>query len=162
MRASLDVTRLHAIEAIPRRIERTPEGWRFHFSSGDSQTARFVIDASGRAALVARRFGTPRRLDRLIAASAVVQREPHGADWAAVGDAAATLDPLGSHGLSVALWSGERVASAALAAVNGDGSVLETSAAALSRGLARFASASVVHYGAEGRFPDAPFWQRRR
>ena len=250
MRASLDPTRLRVIEAVPRRIERAPEGWRFHLSSGDSQTARFVIDASGRAAVVARMFGTPRRLDRLIAAfkayevpdadvhrailveampsgwwytsplpnrrlfvahfsdadllpkavrrdntvwprllkeapctsarfkslgvspseptpsviaaSTVVQLEPHGADWAAVGDAAATLDPLGSHGLSVALWSGERVASAALAALNGDGAPLETYAAALTGGLARFAAASVVYYGGEGRFPDAPFWQRRR
>ncbi|MGH2601825.1 MAG: NAD(P)/FAD-dependent oxidoreductase [Dehalococcoidia bacterium] len=250
MRASLDVTRLRVIEAIPSRIERVPHGWRFHLSSGDCQTARFVIDASGRAAVVARKFGKRRRLDGLIAvstvyqlgdaevhrailveavpsgwwytsplpnrrlfvarfsdtdllppgvrrdntvwprlleeapctsarlqslgvsaseptpsvvaASTVVQLEPHGADWAAVGDAAAALDPLGSHGLSVALWSGERVASAALAALNGDGVPLETYAAALTGGIARFASASVVYYGAEGRFPDAPFWQRRR
>ncbi len=250
MRASLDATRLRVIEAIPRRIERAPEGWRFHLSSGDSQTARFVIDASGRAAVVARKFGRRRRLDRLIAAfkalelpdadmhrailvetvpsgwwytsplpnrwlfvacfsdtdllpkairrdhtvwprlieeapytsarlqslggspseltpsviaaSTVVQLEPHGANWAAVGDAAAALDPLGSHGLSVALWSGQRVASAALAVLNGNGVPLESYAAALTSGLARFASASVVYYGAEERFPDAPFWQRRR
>jgi 2-polyprenyl-6-methoxyphenol hydroxylase-like FAD-dependent oxidoreductase len=249
MRASLDATRLRLIEAIPRHVERAPHGWRLHLTSGGSETARFVIDASGRAAIVARMFGTRRRLDRLvaafgtyevpdvevhrailveampsgwcysaplpnrrvfvarfgdadllpravrrdenvwprllegapctsarlhslgvapsaqipsvIAASTAVQTKVYGSDWAAVGDAAAALDPLGSHGLSVALWSGERAGPAALAMLNGDRVPLATYAAALTGGLGRYAAASDVYYGAERRFPDAPFWRRR-
>lgn len=249
MRASLETAPLRVIEASVRRIERVPEGWRLQLSSGDSQIAGFIIDASGRAAIVASRFGRC-RLDRLIAVSKVygvpdakvhsailveavrsgwwytspmpdrrlfvalfsdpdllpkavrrddtvwphllkeapytsarleslgvspdasapsiigaatlVQMENNGPDWAAVGDAAATLDPLGSHGLSVALWSGERVASAALAVLTGDTELLKRYGEALAGGIAQFASSAAIFYGAEGRFLDAPFWKRRR
>ena len=76
-RRRLEATMLSRVESMPvrrvtagvRRVERLPEGWRLHLPTG-SLTARFIIDASGRAAIVARKLGAKRRVDRLVAAYA--------------------------------------------------------------------------------------------
>lgn len=48
--------------------ERDGALWRLTLEDGTERTARFLIDASGRAAVVARRFVRRRRADRLVAA----------------------------------------------------------------------------------------------
>lgn len=84
-----------------------------------------------------------------------------GAGWAAAGDAAAAFDPLSSHGLTTALWSGQRTAAAADSALQGDSAPLAAYARKLAQGLARFRQERQQVYAREGRFRDQPFWQRR-
>ena len=84
-----------------------------------------------------------------------------GAPWMAVGDAAAAFDPLSSHGMTTALWAGERSASVLPAALDGDPSQLDAYAAAVADGVTRFLKQRKAIYGMERRFAQAPFWQRR-
>ncbi|WP_207460892.1 glycine oxidase maturase GoxB [Azospirillum sp. SYSU D00513] len=49
-------------------VERDGGTWRLTLADGTEHKARFLIDASGRAAVVARRFSARRRADRLVAA----------------------------------------------------------------------------------------------
>ncbi len=81
--------------------------------------------------------------------------------WAAAGDAAAAFDPLSSHGLTTALWSGHRAAMAAIAALAGDQRPLEAYAASLKQGLADFLAQRRRIYALEQRWATLPFWQRR-
>lgn len=218
---------------------------------GGARRARFVIDATGRTALLARRFATRFRADRLAALVAFLEQDPHsdvrptqatlieaapsgwwyaslladgrlalnffsdpdlmpaakdrssalqgpllaetlhvrrwideasfrftsplqiasaattwvapaaGARWLAVGDAASSFDPLSSHGMTTALWTGAAGAEAVAAAISGDGSALAAYAAKVADGVQRFLQAHVEVYRQETRFSEAPFWQRR-
>lgn len=40
-----------------RSVEETPEGWRLKLSDGAARFVRFVVDATGRSALIARTRG---------------------------------------------------------------------------------------------------------
>ena len=84
-----------------------------------------------------------------------------GAPWMAIGDAAAAFDPLSSHGMTTALWAGERAAHVLPQALEGDTAALDGYAAAVSDGVARFLEQRQAMYGTERRFAHAPFWQRR-
>ena len=84
-----------------------------------------------------------------------------GRGWLAVGDAAAALDPLSSHGMTTALWTGARGGRAAHAWLNGDGSAVEEYAAEVSRGVERLLAERVDVYRREARFANRPFWKRR-
>lgn len=87
--------------------------------------------------------------------------EPVGCGWVAVGDAAASLDPLSSHGMTTALWTGVRGGKAAHAWLSGDRSAVQEYAADVSGGVARFLADRVAVYRREARFADRPFWERR-
>lgn len=51
-----------SVDAAVTGCERTRDSWRLSLSTGAQDiTARFVIDASGRSAIIARRLGGPRR-----------------------------------------------------------------------------------------------------
>lgn len=87
---------------------------------------------------------------------------PGGAGWAAVGDAAAAFDPLSSHGLTTALWTGARAGAAASAWLANDPAPLADYRHAVEQGFASFLSQRDVLYARERRFADAPFWRRRQ
>lgn len=87
--------------------------------------------------------------------------ESIGGCWLAVGDAAASLDPLSSHGMTTALWTGVRGAKAAQAWLSGDHADVQEYARAVSRGVDCFLTDRVGVYGRETRFTDRPFWSRR-
>ena len=87
---------------------------------------------------------------------------PCGNDWCAIGDAAIAFDPLSSQGLFNALYTGFRGAEAVAAKLSGDAAPLtayrdrlEKIRNAYQRNLSRY-------YALETRFPDHPFWARRR
>lgn len=84
-----------------------------------------------------------------------------GPGWLAVGDAAMAFDPLASRGISSALHSGQTGAHALLAQRRGDAAAL----AQWQRGQAdihRVYRAQLAQvYGAERRWLDCEFWQRR-
>jgi flavin-dependent dehydrogenase len=94
------------------------------------------------------------------------------AAWLACGDAALSFDPLSSQGLFNALYTGLAAAEAASRLVPAPsftaGSTADRGAALRDHAdrLAGIRTAYQDHlrlfYGAEQRWPDAPFWQRRR
>lgn len=84
-----------------------------------------------------------------------------GADWLAIGDAAATQDPLSSEGILVAMTSGLDGAAAAARALNGDRDALAAAAAQRETGWLGYLGQRSRYYAIERRWPDAPFWRRR-
>lgn len=84
-----------------------------------------------------------------------------GVGWAAIGDAAAAFDPLSSHGITTALWAAARMGEVVPAWLRGDGASLDGYASAVAAGVQAFRSQRAEIYAREGRFPGAPFWQRR-
>lgn len=86
----------------------------------------------------------------------------HGAAWMAIGDAAATFDPLSSHGMTTALWSGARVVDALTPwLANAEPDALTDYANAVSAGVLKFRTDRAQLYGRERRFTGLPFWDRR-
>jgi flavin-dependent dehydrogenase len=85
-----------------------------------------------------------------------------GDGWLAVGDAALAFDPLSSQGILNALVTGLQGAAAVDASLRGDTDAV----AAYEERLARVWSAYEVNrsraYALESRWPDSPFWARRR
>jgi flavin-dependent dehydrogenase len=85
-----------------------------------------------------------------------------GAGWAAIGDAAAAFDPLSSHGMTTALWSGQAAAKAVVQERDGQAGALDAYALAVAGGVRDFLAQRARFYGAERRFKEAPFWSRRQ
>lgn len=83
------------------------------------------------------------------------------APWMAIGDAAAAFDPLSSHGMTTALWAGERAASTLSAALSGDDDALPSYARAVLDGVRRFLDQRQGMYATERRFDASIFWRRR-
>jgi flavin-dependent dehydrogenase len=52
-----------ARQALLREAIRDDEGWRLHFDDGGEARARFIVDASGRHARLARKLGAKRQRD---------------------------------------------------------------------------------------------------
>ena len=82
--------------------------------------------------------------------------------WAAAGDAAAAFDPLSSHGITTALWSGRKAGLAAVGALNNDPHPVEQYNTAFSEGLDHYRRELATFYLQERRFPDSTFWAARR
>lgn len=86
----------------------------------------------------------------------------NGAPWMAVGDCAAAFDPLSSHGMTTALWAGERSAAVLTDALRSGGDeALAAYADAVLQGVGRFLTQRRDMYLRETRFPAAAFWERR-
>ncbi len=84
-----------------------------------------------------------------------------GDGWVAVGDAAASFDPLASMGVGYALLSGIEGARAAYSALDGDTTALIGYAANVRRHYGEYLELRYRHYDAEQRWRDQPFWKRR-
>ena len=83
------------------------------------------------------------------------------ADWLAIGDAAATQDPLSSEGILVAMESGLDGASAVAQVLRGDRDGLAAAAARRETRWLGYLDQLGHHYAMERRWPGAPFWRRR-
>ncbi|MBM7119326.1 tryptophan 7-halogenase [Archangium primigenium] len=121
-------------------------------------------------ALLARTGATRRKLaacdftgEPLLARPAPVARldRPWGEDWLAVGDAACTLDPLSSQGISQALRSALLAAEALRRHFRGVPDALPAYAATLTRQFEGHLQGRAAYYGLERRWPTAPFWSHR-
>jgi flavin-dependent dehydrogenase len=86
----------------------------------------------------------------------------HGPGWLAVGDAAACRDPLSSGGIYEAIRSGIRAADAIASQHDGHAGALEAYAADLEARFSRDLARRRDVYLRERRYPDSPFWARRR
>ncbi|MEO9901174.1 glycine oxidase maturase GoxB [Nisaea sp.] len=84
-----------------------------------------------------------------------------GEGWAAIGDAAAAFDPLSSHGMTTALWTGIKGADAAVARLGGDAEPLTEYAEKVGQGVQEFLQSRAALYAEERRFITSPFWERR-
>lgn len=88
--------------------------------------------------------------------------QPAGEAWLAVGDAALAFDPLSSQGLLNALYLGLSAAEAADRWLRGDEAALNGYAAEVSTIRDHYLTARAAWYALETRWPNAPFWIRRR
>src|SRR5262249_20763355 len=92
-----------------------------------------------------------------------------GAGWIAVGDAALSFDPISAQGIFNALYTGMKAGQAVDAALDGSAAAVQASACRRGPHTRRGAGAAPAS-GArrepiregEPRWPDPPFWQRRR
>ena len=86
-----------------------------------------------------------------------------GPNWIAAGDAASVYQPLAAHGITKALRTGCFAAYAAIDTLAGRGEVaLARYAGLIRRDFAAYRQSLAGHYAAERRWPDRPFWARRR
>jgi len=85
-----------------------------------------------------------------------------GPGWMAAGDAALSFDPLSSQGLFNALYTGLAAAEAAYNWLSGDGDAFANYAEVLVRIWNDYTRQLDFWYRNETRWPDAPFWSRRR
>lgn len=85
-----------------------------------------------------------------------------GDGWLAAGDALASFDPLASMGIGHALSSGSHAARVAYDLLTSDGSLLPSYATSAAQNVQNYLALRQRHYLREGRWPDAPFWARRR
>ncbi|MEM7125729.1 MAG: tryptophan 7-halogenase [Chloroflexota bacterium] len=99
---------------------------------------------------------------RLSDAGTLFSADFAGTGWAAVGDAAASLDPLSAHGMTTALWSGRKAGLAAHAALDGDNYPMQQYVADFEEGIIHYRQELKQFYRQERRFPGASFWQRRQ
>lgn len=137
-------------ELLPSDVGRDFEAWRRLVAA--SRLTRERIDSAGFA------------IDRppiLRPAGGSRSASFRGRGWIAAGDAAMAFDPLSSHGLTGALWSGRKAALAVASAYDGDESAALSYEAALERGWQRYTRELGAMYGAESRFATEPFWRLR-
>jgi len=95
------------------------------------------------------------------AASARLERTA-GADWLAIGDAAASFDPLSSQGISSALETGMAAAAACVRRLGGDGEALIAASARHDVAWSEYEAGRMGYYALEQRWRELPFWARRQ
>lgn len=142
----------HSDADLPVMRTRMNEGL-IGFARQHETLAQEIADADWRAAgEISLCAAHGARLDRVA-----------GEHWIAVGDAASAFDPLSSQGLFHALYTGMRAGEVARAMIAAGS---ETEEAAQYRSeidsiWRAYLAHSATYYGAERRFADATFWQRR-
>jgi flavin-dependent dehydrogenase len=163
-------------------VEATEDGWwysaplpedrrvlAFHTDS-DLPVARSVADPKRllESALANRELGavlsgsgfTPEQSGFAAAHSAILQPFA-GPAWFAAGDAAFSFDPLSSQGLLNALFTGLAAAEAADRHLSGADDSLHEYSMMLNQVYSSYQRHLMHWYGAETRWNDQPFWQRR-
>jgi flavin-dependent dehydrogenase len=98
---------------------------------------------------------------RTVATASQCLDRPAGADWVAVGDAAAALDPLCSAGLALALRSGLDAADSLALRRDGDATATARYAADVQKRFRRYLIERRAFYALETRWRDSPFWRSR-
>jgi flavin-dependent dehydrogenase len=85
-----------------------------------------------------------------------------GDGWLALGDAAAAYDPLSSHGIGSAMGSGFYGGNAIADLLAGRPEARLAYLDLMQTAYGACLDLQKRHYAAEGRWPEAPFWSRRR
>jgi flavin-dependent dehydrogenase len=85
-----------------------------------------------------------------------------GPDWLAIGDAAASFDPLSSQGISSALETGIAAAAACVRRLGGDRDALAAAGGRHDAAWTEYETGRMSYYGLERRWPGTPFWARRQ
>jgi flavin-dependent dehydrogenase len=161
-------------------VEATEEGWWYscplpdgrlvagYLTDGDLASRQIARSRRGWGTLLQRSEHTRSRINvslpeldgPLIHASArsSCQETVIGEGWLAVGDAAATYDPLSGYGITAALTSG---VAAARAIAAGSEEALRDYDAWMTDSYARYLSSWLAYYSLEQRWPNSAFWSRR-
>lgn len=160
-------------------IEAVAEGWWYAAPVPGGSLVAFHTDADlissaemrgggWRAALAKTRLvgtcGTAPAEDPplgIVAAGSARLERAAGDGWLAVGDAAASFDPLSSQGLLNALTTALLARDAIRAHLAGDGAALTAYAETIGRVFALYRERLAMHYGEPRRFAGSPFWARR-
>jgi flavin-dependent dehydrogenase len=164
-------------------VEAAENGWWYstpqpdgrlavtYFTDPDTESARMARTADGWWNLMSQTEPTRERIERhharligvprVVAAGSSLLDRITGDGWLAVGDAAATHDPLSSHGIGAALDGGQRAAAAILAHLAGDAHAFRRYAIQIVESYAQYLWMWRAYYAEERRWPDAPFWRRR-
>lgn len=164
-------------------IEASEDGWWYSalLAEGKRLVAFFTDHDLPAAREVAKAVEFKRRLDatrhlqaggrdhsetllsriRRFPAQSISRERFGGPGWIAVGDATLAFDPLSSQGMFHALYTGLRGAQTALAMLAGDVTALPAWHERLYAIRAAYRRHLAQSYGAEQRWPEAPFWQRR-
>ncbi len=164
-------------------VEAAEDGWwyaaplpgsrrvfAFHTDS-DLPTARAVADskmllqraaASPELAAVLSESGFVAEHSGFAAAHSAILQPFAGPAWFAAGDAAFSFDPLSSQGLLNALFTGLAAAEAADRHLSGVEDPLPDYLQTLNQIYSTYKQHLSYWYGAETRWSDKPFWQRRQ
>jgi flavin-dependent dehydrogenase len=137
-------------------LAATPFGWWYAAPTPGGHVVAILTDADLAPAELRRRFHP------VAANSAFTQLDP-AQGWLAVGDACGSHDPLCGWGVHRALANGIIAAdtiSAFLA--GGNPASLEDYRNHCCRQYTRYLKGLAEHYSIEQRWPESPFWQRRR
>ncbi len=113
------------------------------------EDAEFVIDKPPEIASAA---------TRCLSASGGVHED---APWAAIGDAAASFDPLSAHGMTTALWAAARLPDIVASSLQLNHALLDDYVNAVAKGVSQFLEQRTSMYAYETRFKNAPFWELR-
>jgi flavin-dependent dehydrogenase len=135
---------------LARGIGSSTEDWLARLAAAEHTGARALRYGAGLAGPLAVVPASSSRLDRF-----------SESDWLAIGDAAATQDPLSSEGILVAIESGLEGAAAAAQLLCGDRNALVAAAAQRETRWRDYLDEHRRYYAMERRWPDAPFWRRR-
>ncbi|MGA9581782.1 MAG: tryptophan 7-halogenase, partial [Allosphingosinicella sp.] len=174
------------LEREPAEItytESVPDGWwysaplpdgrrllAFHTDSDLASAAALTPQAlveharksSGLAAEIADSGPPAGGPARICAAHGSRLAVPAGAGWLAVGDSALAFDPLSSQGLFNALYTGLTGGRAIAARLAGEESAVPAYASRLDEIWMAYERHRRLYYREERRWPDSPFWARRR
>ncbi len=164
-------------------VEAVADGWWYsallpdtrlvvaHFTDGDLPAAGTVRHHEGwQAALASTRYinervhqhGGVSLLEPIVAsATTSLAASVSGDGWLAVGDAAASYDPLSSCGIATALAGGIRAAAALRHALGSKPDALDAYAASIYSSFRTYLDLHAAYYAAETRWPESPFWSRR-
>ena len=85
-----------------------------------------------------------------------------GERWIAIGDAAAAYDPIASHGIGSAMGSGYYAARAIFEIFEGHPEARDAYLTVMQRSYNAYAASHLQQYAREQRWPECPFWRRRR
>lgn len=151
-------------------VESTPDGWWYAAPLPSGETvAVFTVapdfyvtegvllgEQLERAPLTCARIGQARlAASHTVHVSSSIRRVPAGKGWAAVGDAAASYDPLSGFGIVKGLQD-----ALALAAAH-DANALARYAATQRERFTAYARQRRAYYALERRWPNHPFWRNR-
>jgi flavin-dependent dehydrogenase len=98
----------------------------------------------------------------IIAANSAKLNSPVGDQWLAIGDAAASFDPLSSQGIMTAMFSASQAANVVHDHLSGDTAALGKYVMSLERMYAQYLQKYSFYYRSERRWPDSTFWLRRQ
>lgn len=164
-------------------IEALPNGWFYSvlipgnrlvvswFTDSDLLPAHITQSDSVWEALLDQSVYTLKRIEtagftreaipKVVDASTITTETVVKDNLLTAGDAATSFDPLSSHGMTTALWSGRRVAEGIMAKTEGNDSILEAYADSFSKGTDKYLKEKGEIYAQEVRFIDESFWKRR-
>lgn len=169
-------------DVLPSLIEACPLGWWYSaglplgrviaifFTDADLCARGGFAGLDGWRRLLRESEHTRRRLEeyplsqnvRVFPAGTQLLDQAAGNFWLAIGDAIIGRDPLSSSGLDFALGSAEHAYELLHALAHGMSDALGAYGAEVRSDFANYLTQRSAYYGMEDRWPNSPFWQRRR